>query len=254
MARLSLLIVLSILSVTAKAEVPITPIEYSQDWEAGDLEVLSGWLAYINVFDADCESYLYGYEYSALGTAVGVIADGADSRVLNVYNDYDGSAWGLFDANCLEANVYRQHNITAGNVGDYTFSYNVEPPELVGDKVNGFVKVFSTSYDLENAFLQTSDVGEQTISFTIEESMVGKILQFGFTTVSFRSENSGMLYDNLVFGPATATGGGDGENGAGGGSGYDSGPASTTFERLLNTTNAARRGTPIDKETPATEN
>lgn len=84
--------------------------------------------------------------------------------------------------------------------------------------------------------------------------MVGKILQFGFTTVSFRSENSGMLYDNLVFGPATATGGGDGENGAGGGSGYDSGPASTTFERLLNTTNAARRGTPIDKETPATEN
>ena len=56
MARLSLLIVLSILSVTAKAEVPITPIEYSQDWEAGDLEVLTGWLGYINVFDADCET------------------------------------------------------------------------------------------------------------------------------------------------------------------------------------------------------
>ena len=252
MARLSLLIVLSILSVTAKAEVPITPIEYSQDWEAGDLEVLTGWLGYINVFDSDCKTFIYGYEYSALGTAVGVIADGADSRVLNVYNDYDGTAWGVFETNCLEANVYRQVNIELTNVGDYTFSYNVEPPELVGDKVNAFVKIFSTSYDLENAFLQTSDVGEQTISFTIEESMVGKILQFGFTTVSFRSENSGMLYDNLVFGAASETGGG--ENGAGSGSDYDSGPASATFERLLNTTNAARRGTPIDKESPATEN
>ena len=82
--------------------------------------------------------------------------------------------------------------------------------------------------------------------------MVGKILQFGFTTVSVRTENSGMLYDNLVFGAASETGGG--ENGAGSGSDYDSGPASATFERLLNTTNAARRGTPIDKESPATEN
>ena len=143
-------------------------------------------------------------------------------------------------------------NIEITNVGDYTFSYNVEPPELVGDKVNGFVKIFSTSYDLENAFLKTSDVGEQTISFTIEESMVGKILQFGFTTVSARTESSGMLYDNLVLGAASETGGG--ENGAGGGSDYDSGPASTTFELLLNTSDAARRGTPIDKETPATEN
>ena len=260
MARLNRLAILSLLTCCiyspayAQYAEPTAPIEYSQDWEGEQFLLLNGWLGYINVFEDDCETYLYGYEYSALGTGVAVIADGADSKVLNVYNDYDGSAWGLFDVNCLEANVYRQHNITAGNVGDYTFSYNVEPPELVGDQVNGFVKVFSTSYDLENAFLQTSDVGEQTISFTIEESMVGKILQFGFTTVSFRSENSGMLYDNLVFGPATATGGGDGENGAGGGSGYDSGPASTTFERLLNTTNAARRGTPIDKETPATEN
>ena len=104
MARLSLLVVLSILSVTAKAEAPITPIEYSQDWEAGDLEVLTGWLAYINVFDSDCETYIYGYEYSALGTAVGVIADGADSRVLNVYNDYDGTAWGR-----LQASEHRNH-------------------------------------------------------------------------------------------------------------------------------------------------
>jgi hypothetical protein len=257
MARFNLLAILSLLTCCiyspayAQYAQPTAPIEYSQDWEGEQFLLLNDWLAYINVFEGDCETYIYGYEYSALGTGVAVIADGADSKVLNVYNDYDGSAWGLDDVNCLEANVYRQVNVTAGNVGDYTFSYNVEPPELVGDKVNGFVKIFSTSYDLEYAFLQTSDVGEQSISFTIEESMVGKILQFGFTTVSLRSENSGMLYDNLVFGASTETGGG---NGAGGGSDYDSGPASTTFDLLINTTNAARRGTPIDKETPATGN
>ena len=207
--------------VMASAD-PTTPIEYAQDWEGDEAEALSGWLGYINVFGADCASYQFGYAYSALGTAVAVIADGADSKVLNVYNDYDGTAWGDGDVNCLQANVYRQVTIEADNAGDYEFSYIVDPPELAGDNTIGFVRIFSPSFALENEFTAASTPGEQTISFTLEESMAGKVLQYGFGTTSFRSENSGMQYDNLVFGAASGTGGGGNGGGepSGSGSGY----------------------------------
>ena len=205
------------------AAAPAQAIEYTQDWEGDEAEALSGWLGFINVFGADCASYQRGYQYSALGSAVAVIADGADSKVLNVYNDYDGTAWGEGDVNCLQANVYRQVTIEAENAGDYEFSYIVDPPELAGDNTVGFIRIFSLpSYALENEFTQVSTPGEQTISFTIEESMAGKALQFGFSTTSLRSENSGMQYDNLIFGAADSSGGGDNGGGepTGEGAGY----------------------------------
>ena len=204
------------------AAAPAQAIEYIQDWEGDEAEALSGWLGYINVFGADCASYQFGYAYDALGSAVAVIADGADSRVLNVYNDYDGTAWGEGDVNCLQANVYRQVTIEAENAGDYEFSYTVDPPELAGDNTIGFVRIFSPSFALENEFTAVSTPGEQTISFTLEESMAGKVLQYGFGTTSLRSEDSGMQYDNLVFGAAGASGGGGNGGGepSGSGSGY----------------------------------
>ena len=54
MARLIALVLFSILSFVARADAPATPVEYSQDWEGDEFEVLSGWLAYIDAFDPDC--------------------------------------------------------------------------------------------------------------------------------------------------------------------------------------------------------
>jgi hypothetical protein len=68
--------------------------------------------------------------------------------------------------------------------------------------------------------------------------MVGKLLQFGFDTLAAGYENSGMQYDNLVFGAASSGGTGNGGNAE---------AASTTFKLLVEKIDASRRGTPIDK-------
>jgi hypothetical protein len=240
MARFSILVILSILSAISQADTPITPIEYAQDWEGDETEVLSGWNGYINAFEGDCATYLFGYSYNALGTSVAVVVPGADSQVLNTYNDYDGTAWGEGDVNCLEANIYREVTIAAENVGDYSFYFVAEPPELVGNKTNGFIKVLDLpDYSLiAQETVATTSGGERTISFTVDESMVGELLQFGFYTISLRDEPSGMYYDNLVFGAASSGGTGNGGTAE---------AASTTFNLLLETIDAGRRGTPVDK-------
>ena len=246
MARLIALVLFSILSFAARADAPATPVEYSQDWEGDEFEVLSGWLAYIDAFDPDCTTTRgYGYAYTIGAGQVALIADGIDSKVLNVFSNYD-------DGNqpdiCLKTSVYREQIIAADNVGDYTFYFIAEPPELVGSNTNGFIKVLDqtggyVALGLES--VSTTAGGELSVSFTIDESMVGKLLQFGFDTLAAGYDNSGMQYDNLVFGAAGSN------NGSGGGTTSN---ASATFDLLMKTVNDGRRGTAIDKTGSGAEN
>ena len=112
-------------------------------------------------------------------------------------------------------------------MGDYTFYFVAEPPELVGSNTNGFIKVLDqtggyVALGLES--VSTTAGGELSVSFTIDESMVGKLLQFGFDTLAAGYDNSGMQYDNLVFGAAGSN------NGSGGGTTSN---ASATFDLLM---------------------
>ena len=244
MARFSILVILSIISALSQADTPATPIEYSQDWEAGEVEVLSGWKAYINAFEGDCTTYKgYGYEYViGSGPQVAVIAQGPDSRVLNVYSNYDdGNLPGLETDLCLETNVYREVIVAAENVGDYTFYFVAEPPGDAGSNTNGFVKVLDQESDYSEIGVETVATmqgGEITVSFSIDESMEGKTLQFGFNTSAAGYTDSGMYYDNLVFGAASSGGTGNGGTAE---------AASTTFKLLVEKIDASRRGTSIDK-------
>ena len=79
MARFSILVILCILSAVSQADTPTTPVEYSQDWEGDEFEVLSGWLAYIDAFETDCVTTKgYGYAYTIGSGQVAVLADGID--------------------------------------------------------------------------------------------------------------------------------------------------------------------------------
>ena len=252
MARFSILVILSILSSLSQADTPTTPVEYSQDWEAGEVEVLNGWLAYINAFEADCTTYKgygYSYEIRSGGTQVAVIARGPDSRVLNVYSNYDDSNLPTLETDlCLETNVYRQVIVAAENVGDYTFSFVAEPPADAGSNTNGFVKVLDQELNFSEIGVETVATtlgGEITVSFTIDESMVGKTLQFGFNTIAAGYTDSGMYYDNLVFGAAPSDGTDNGGSAE---------AASTTFNLLVEKIDAGRRGISIDKSAPTSEN
>jgi hypothetical protein len=239
MARFSIFVILSILSAVSQADTPTTPVEYSQDWEGDEFEVLTGWLAYIDAFETDCvTSKNYGYPYTIGAGQVAVLADGVDSKVLNVFSNYD-------DGNqpdiCLKTSVYREVIVAAENVGDYSFNFIAEPPEAVGSNTNGFIKVLDPAAGYAAIGLEaveTTAGGDITVSFTIDESMVGKLLQFGFDTLAAGYENSGMQYDNLVFGAASSGGTGNGGTAE---------AASTTFNLLLETIDAGRRGTPVDK-------
>ena len=239
MARFSIFVILSILSAVSQADTPATPVEYSQDWEGDEFEVLTGWLAYIDAFETDCVTTKgYGYAYTIGSGQVAVLADGVDSKVLNVFSNYD-------DGNqpdiCLKTSVYREVIVAAENVGDYSFNFIAEPPEAVGSNTNGFIKVLDPAAGYAAIGLEaveTTAGGDITVSFTIDESMVGKLLQFGFDTLAAGYENSGMQYDNLVFGAASSGGTGNGGTAE---------AASTTFNLLLETIDAGRRGTPVDK-------
>lgn len=239
MARFSIFVILSILSAVSQADTPTTPVEYSQDWEGDEFEVLSGWLAYIDAFETDCVTTKgYGYAYTIGSGQVAVLADGIDSKVLNVFSNYDdGNQPDL----CLKTSVYREVIVAAENVGDYAFNFIAEPPEAVGSNTNGFIKVLDPAAGYAAIGLEaveTTAGGDITVSFTIDESMVGKLLQFGFDTLAAGYENSGMQYDNLVFGAASSGGTGNGGTAE---------AASTTFNLLLETIDAGRRGTPVDK-------
>lgn len=239
MARFSIFVILSILSAVSQADTPTTPVEYSQDWEGDEFEVLSGWLAYIDAFETDCVTTKgYGYAYTIGSGQVAVLADGIDSKVLNVFSNYDdGNQPDL----CLKTSVYREVTVAAENVGDYSFNFIAEPPEAVGSNTNGFIKVLDPAAGYAAIGLEaveTTAGGDITVSFTIDESMVGKLLQFGFDTLAAGYENSGMQYDNLVFGAASSGGTGNGGTAE---------AASTTFNLLLETIDAGRRGTPVDK-------
>ena len=207
--------------VMASAD-PTTPIEYAQDWEGDPNEALGGWLAYIEAFDTDCSTYRgYGYFYTIGGPQVAVIADGAESKVLNVFSNYDD---GNMPDICLKTSVFREYTLTEENVGDYSFDYITEPPELVGPQTNAFIKVLDpqAGYTTMGISSTPSTEGEQSVSFTVDETMIGKLLQVGFDTTAAGFENSGMQYDNLVFGAASASGGGGNGGGepSGSGSGY----------------------------------
>lgn len=221
----------------ADADGPSNPVEFSSGFEETENLVegtgpLVGWRAYINVFGQGCSAYSYGYEYQALGSGVAAIADGASSKVLNVYSDYDNPESTFA---CLESNVFREYQLTAGNIGTYTFSYDVElpPEEFRGADAVGFIKVLDPDNgyaDIGGVTPVASTEGSQQLEITLTDAMVGKLLQFGFATTADSDAPSGMYYDNAVF-QATGGGGSGGSSSPAGGSGY--GVAATNTDGVL---------------------
>jgi hypothetical protein len=177
-------------------------ISYSTDFESSTAITDDGWYAYINYFTPDCstfDSQGYGFPAPDNGPQVSALAPGASSQVMNAYSNYDDV---LMATHCLETNIYLQYTITADDVGSYVYSYDVELPaaEFTGDKVNGFVKVFTGDFSATLlAEVQPSTAGSKQISVEITDAMVGGILQFGFNNYAYDYEDSGMFYDNVSF-------------------------------------------------------
>jgi len=178
-------------------------VDFETDFESATAMTEDGWVAAINYFTPDCTTYVsspYAFPAPDNGPQVSALTAGATSQVVNIYSNYDDSAQAT---NCLETNVFQEINpITAADVGEYVFSYDVELPaaENTGDKVNAFVKVLKSDFSavLLNE-VEPSTAGSKTITVTITPEMVGEILQFGFNNYAYNYEVSGMWYDNVSF-------------------------------------------------------
>jgi len=183
-------------TASASAALPQDPLSYQSDFES--FTSLDGWSAYINVFDEDCSSYRYGYAYE-IGAGdpvqVAVRADGNDGKALNVFSDYNNAEGATA---CIEANVFREVTLTSRMIGDYRWSYNAEEPEAVGSKTFAQFRLIdpSNNYALaaESIVPTAGSEDVQSVEISLDDSQIGMLMQYGFSTKSVNQENSGTGY------------------------------------------------------------
>lgn len=193
-------------------------VEYSQDFEG--LNQLSpsalsgdGWLYFANVF-APPSTFLYNYgpggapnggaAFSGIDSGQGGAEQGLQQLV--VYSDYNNGDHN--NGNLIEANVFRERTIVAGDAGrTLTFAFDAKKGNITGATTAiAFIKVLKQS-DLSYATLAFPTVnttnlpttwGGYSVTVDITPAMVGELIQFGFSSTATNYEPSGVFYDNIV--------------------------------------------------------
>ena len=212
---------LFLLPATSKADL----LTYSQDFEslgAADPAALSGdgWVVFGNVFSPDHSVYYYGYGtfpapnpgggFSAIATGQGGAAQGAQQ--LSIYSDYNNADHA--NGNLIESNVFKEQTVGAGDAGaTWTFTFDGKLGNLGGSTTAlAFIKTLNPAAGYATTNFITLDTthfpnawGTYSLSITIDPSLVGQILQFGFANTATHYEGSGMFYDNISFSRQTAT-------------------------------------------------
>lgn len=176
-------------------------VNYSQDFEAlnqagatalGD----DGWLISANVPAPN-----NGAGYSTITAGQGDLAQGAQQ--LKVFSDYmniNHAAGNLF-----ETLVYQEQLIGVADVGSiWNFTFDVKQgDQMSNSSSNAFLKTTTSGSILDTTSFGTN-WGTETLSLEIDNSLIGQLLQFGFSTTATSYRPSGVLYDNINFSSALA--------------------------------------------------
>jgi len=191
---------------------------YSSDFESyaapapGGL-MGDGWLVFANVFGPNW-AYWYGYgvfaapndgaAFCAVATGQGGAAQG--QQQLSVYSDYNNGDHA--NGAHIEANVFQEQTVGAGDVGEtWVFVFDAKLGNLVAPTTAlAFIKTLDPNAGYAQTNYLTVDTsaipatwGTYSISITIDPSLVGQILQFGFSSTASNYDPSGVFYDNVVF-------------------------------------------------------
>lgn len=198
---------------------------YSQDFESLDAMSASalgddGWLVGANVFDSTGSSFLYNYfsfpapnggaAFSAIATGEGGMAQG--NQQLSIYNDYNNADHGV--GNLIEANVFREYTVGAGDAGVWSFSFDAKLGNLVGASTAvAFIKVLDPDAGYTLSGFESIDMTsapdtwtDYTIDITLDASQTGHLFQIGFWSVASNYEGSGVFYDNINLSQVPAPG------------------------------------------------
>lgn len=187
-------------------------VNYSQDFEGmhvADAAALGndGWRIFANVYDTDKISHLYDYGIFVApngGAGFSTITAVPGNQQLTVFSDYNNTDHG--DGKWIEALVFQEQTISASDVGSvWNFTFDVKQGNQIPESSsNAFLKTVNndldvTSESILNTTASGTDWATLTLSLEIDNSMVGEVLQFGFSSTATYYTPSGVLYDNINF-------------------------------------------------------
>ncbi len=191
---------------------------YSQDFEGmSELDpgalASDGWLVYGNVFNPE-GGYMYGYgpfvapndglAFCAVVTGEGGPEQG--EKQLVCFSDYENGDHA--GGNLIEANVFQEQIIGPADIGwSAVFEFQAKLGNIEGESTAAaFIKTLDPSNGWALTNFITVDMtaipatwGDYSVFLTIDESLDGQILQFGFMNTATNYEGSGVYYDNLDF-------------------------------------------------------
>lgn len=213
---IAVLAVVSLISLAPTASQALMP--YSQDFEGlvqSSPSALADnhWLIYANVFGPDW-AYWYGYGVFPAPNGTGAFCAiasgeggaGLGAQQLSVYSDYNNSNHA--DGAHIESLVFQEQTIGSGDVGEtWVFDFEAKLGNLAGSTTAvAFIKTLNpgggyatTNYIPVNMTSTPTSWTGYSLSITIDGSLVGQILQFGFANTATLYEGSGVFYDNVNF-------------------------------------------------------
>jgi len=210
--------VLALVSLAAASAFALTP--YVQDFESlmqSNTAALAddGWLVFANVFGPDW-AYWYGYgtfpapndgaAFCAIATGEGGAAQ--EMQQLSVYSDYNNTDHA--NGAHIESNVFQEQTVVAGDVGQtWTFSFDAKMGNLGGQTTAlAFIKTLNPAAGWAMTNFITVDMtgipatwGSYQLTIYVDASLVGQVLQIGFSNTATLYEPSGVFYDNVAFNP-----------------------------------------------------
>ena len=186
---------------------------YSQNFDSltqSDSAALSnvGWKVFANVFGPDW-GYWYGYgafpapNGSGAFSNVGALDGGQQIVVFSDYNNANHN-----DGAHINSLVFQEQTVAAGDVGEtWVFDFDGMHGDLAAASTAGaFIKTLNPAAGWAQTNYLTVDTtnipaswGHYSISITIDASLVGQLLQFGFENWATLYQPSGMNYDNVWF-------------------------------------------------------
>ena len=187
-------------------------VNYSQDFEGmnmADAAALGndGWRIFANVYDTDKTSHLYDYGVFVApngGAGFSSITGVPGSQQMTVFSDYNNTDHG--DGKWIEALVFQQQAISASDAGSiWNFTFDVKQGNQIPESSsNAFLKTINNALDITSeSILDTTafgtDWGTLSLSLVIDNSKVGQVLKFGFSSTASYYTPSGVLYDNIDF-------------------------------------------------------
>ncbi|HET9328680.1 MAG TPA: FlgD immunoglobulin-like domain containing protein [Candidatus Eisenbacteria bacterium] len=232
MAHRALTVLLAVLALIVNASSHAALAPYSQNFESLVLTsptALSAdaWWVYGNVFDPTGMTWLYGYGpypapndgaepldgYAFCGIVAGQGGTAQGNQQLSVYSDYNNV--GAHTAGQrVESNVFHEQTIVAGDVGKrWLFAFDAKPGNLTGSSTAlAFIKTLSpptyalTNFKQVNMTSIAATWSTYWLAITIDPSLAGQILQFGFLNNATSSQGSSIYYDNVSWAENYVTG------------------------------------------------